>query len=742
MDNFHINSIESITNTCIFLGREREDVDYLVYAYYLVLLIVLLKGAKLSKIGQWSEEFLSLEQTKSIQGFCTICIMFHHIAQKTYAPWLPSKYIVHGLDVFVSIGYLPVGIFFFCSGYGLYKSYQTKEGYLNHFFSSRFMIPIMTLLSTSIIFIYLQIKKGGSPSVVPIPFTLQGAKLPNSYSWYIYTILICYLAFYFAFRYCKDEKVAIGVIVTVVLLYILFCDWWMYGDWWYNTVFLFPVGLIFAKKENSLILFMKKRYLLFLLSFVLLTVIGFQLGEYTQSVLSQWSEDYNYTLYRWLHLIMQMSASGAFVFSVILINMKVCIGNRFLMWMGSLTLEFYLIHGLFVQMFGYCFIEEEMGTFFYIRNVALMTFVVFILSFVSSLILNVFNKIISSFLIKYIHVVAAFFKDAKKLLLVCTVILLLLIVKDFINNKNIIKRKEDILANYKQNNITFVEVDNKQMSAYVTGSGEHTLVILSKLSDFCPTITMKPLADLLAKDYKVIVLDYFGVGFSDDTDKPRIGENYVNEIHEAITHLVNEKSYILVSHESAGIYEQLYVHTYPQEVKAVIGLDSDVGNLLFEQIKEQNLVPLEYQSLMRKQSLLTYAGQKLLSVTGLARKEWKMFESTYTLNSEEELQILEEKFIQCYYGKNVTDEMIYYYENCKLVKDWKYEKNMPVKMFLSYWGSKKMTRQGYDWNQLHEDLLQNSKIQSTTVLVSNSSLIYREPGVVYEKMKEYIQQIK
>lgn len=713
--------------------------NYLVYGYYIILLIVLFKGAKLCGKKQWSDEFLSLKQTKALQGFCTICIMFHHIAQKTCASWLPSKYIVHGLDVFVSVGYLLVGIFFFCSGYGLYKSYKEKEDYLQSFLGRRFLIPVMTLFSTSIIYIYMQMWRGGNPAIIPIPFTLQGSRLPNSYSWYIYTILICYLAFYLAFRYCKNEKVALGVIFVVILLYIFHCDWWMFGDWWYNTVILFMVGLLFAKNETALVSLMKKRYVPFLIGSVLLTVASFHLAEFAQSVTYQWSEDYNYTFYRWFHIIMQMLAAASFVFSILLACMKVQIGNRFLTFMGSITLEFYLIHGLFVQMFGYCFIEEEMGSIFYIRNVALMTFVVFVSSFVSAIILHFFNKMIAVFLMKHKRISLILLKDARNVILVLMVILVILVVKESVDSKRVSREMEDVVAQYKQDYITFVKVDDKQMSAYVTGQGEHTIVILSTLSDFCPTITMKPLADLLAQDYKVIVLDYFGVGFSDDTDKPRTGKQYVYEIHEAIKKLVDEEPYILMSHESAGIYEQLYIHTYPKEVEAVIGLNSNVGNLLFEQMKKNNQVPLEYKRLSKKQGLLSYASQKFLSVTGIARKQWKMYESRYVYNSDEELQILKEMFVNRYNGKNVTDEKMYYYDNCMEVKDQKYAKELPVKMFLSYIDTKKLSKQGYDWEQMHNDLFNNEETQSITVLVSNGSIVYTDPYMLQEKIKLYIK---
>ena len=105
--------------------------DKLVYLCYPALAIVLFWGAKVYGRKQWNEGFLSLSQTKALQGFFALLIMFHHLGQKTCASWLPPNVRIPGLEVFVPIGYFFVGIFLFCSGYGLYKSYKTKENYYN-----------------------------------------------------------------------------------------------------------------------------------------------------------------------------------------------------------------------------------------------------------------------------------------------------------------------------------------------------------------------------------------------------------------------------------------------------------------------------------------------------------------------------------------------------------------------------------------------------------------------------------
>ena len=92
-------------------------------------------------------------------------------------------------------------------------------------------------------------------------------------------------------------------------------------------------------------------------------------------------------LRRWICLLSQQAASLAFAAVCLLPGLKLRIGNAFLRFMGSLTLEFYLIHGLYVELFDHSF-DGGVRSPFPIRNVALYTAVVFILSVPSALLLK------------------------------------------------------------------------------------------------------------------------------------------------------------------------------------------------------------------------------------------------------------------------------------------------------------------------------------------------------------------
>ena len=87
---------------------------------------------------------------------------------------------------------------------------------------------------------------------------------------------------------------------------------------------------------------------------------------------------------RWICLCSQMVLCVCFVAAVLLLNMKLKLGNKLLGFMGGITLEFYLIHGLFLEFFSYkfCGIVPSITR---IKNVALLIVIVFVLSIPASL---------------------------------------------------------------------------------------------------------------------------------------------------------------------------------------------------------------------------------------------------------------------------------------------------------------------------------------------------------------------
>jgi len=367
--------------------------NYLVYLVYPALIVLLTVGMKISKKGQWNETFMSLEQTKYLQGYVAILIMLHHLGQKTCAPWHEQRYIVHGLDLFVNYGFYFVSVFLFCSGYGLYKSFITKENYLKGFFRKRILPLIITFYSAGYIFLIVRILLGQKIKKAQMIRYLIGWEFPNPNSWYLIAVPFFYLIFYLSFRFIKNEKTATLVTSLGIIAYILFGTYvrhnpyWMCGEWWYQSAPFFIFGMIFARHDKEIVEHVKKHYILyligvFLLIFVLNAVAGvtnsvfsYYYGEYSMKPVPRFSMMWR----KWVTLIFHVLAAAAFVFFIFIAMLKVKIGNKVLGFMGTITLEFYIIHGLFVELFGYDF-ADSVKSLKYIRNPCLHLIVTIVCS--------------------------------------------------------------------------------------------------------------------------------------------------------------------------------------------------------------------------------------------------------------------------------------------------------------------------------------------------------------------------
>lgn len=67
-----------------------------------------------------------------------------------------------------------------------------------------------------------------------------------------------------------------------------------------------------------------------------------------------------------------------------------------------------------------------------------------------------------------------------------------------------------------------VPVDGKNMNVTIHGNGEETVVLLPGYGTAAPGIDFKPLVDKLSPFYKVVVIEPFGYGLSDITEKNEV----------------------------------------------------------------------------------------------------------------------------------------------------------------------------------------------------------------------------
>ncbi|SCW27360.1 Peptidoglycan/LPS O-acetylase OafA/YrhL, contains acyltransferase and SGNH-hydrolase domains [Eubacterium ruminantium] len=372
-----------------------------IILWYIALAVLLFWGTKICKRKTWNEGNMSLEHTKCFLGFCAVIVVFHHMAQRTCAGWLNPRYIRHGLDTFLTAGYPMVATFFFCSGFGLYKSLKTKPDFLRRFIPVR-IIPILvpTMLTLSVYLWLRHLRK--IPLRYDNPFQVNGHETLHPYVWYVPAIITMYLIFYIGFRLFKKDWAGILTVFLGLVAYTVFCIKFRYGTWWINTPHMFLVGIITAKYEKKIFESCKKFYALKLgIVIILCPILIHLVNNAGEMYFKKFHHPYNYIYAYRANLftcIFQVLYTFCFVALYYLLSMKLRIGNKMLSFLGKFTLELYLTHGIFIHMFGYYMIYEGVKPIHYIENMPLFVLVVMGLSIPAAFILSLLDKQIGKLL--------------------------------------------------------------------------------------------------------------------------------------------------------------------------------------------------------------------------------------------------------------------------------------------------------------------------------------------------------
>ena len=184
----------------------------------------------------------SKEKTFAIKGVLAILVIFHHFS---------ATCNISSFSEFSRWGAIIVSVFFFMSGYGLGRSITLKgKVYLLNFLSHRLWKSVILPYAIALIIflVYLNVD-------VPDASTLVGdwsrgfTLLPNA--WFIVALALMYLGFYFiniTSGRCHVVNMFLFTLVYILIVYSI-----GFGRWWYVSVIMFPLGMLYADKENELV---------------------------------------------------------------------------------------------------------------------------------------------------------------------------------------------------------------------------------------------------------------------------------------------------------------------------------------------------------------------------------------------------------------------------------------------------------------------------------------------------------
>ncbi len=263
-----------------------------------------------------------------------------------------------------------------------------------------------------------------------------------------------------------------------------------------------------------------------------------------------------------------------------------------------------------------------------------------------------------------------------------------------------------------------VAVDGKNMNVMIQGEGKETIVLIPGFGTASPALDFKPLIDQLSSHYKVVVVEPFGYGLSDVTDKPRTVDNITNEIHEALQQLKINK-YILMGHSISGIYGLDYVNKYPNEVTAFAGIDTSFPTQPTEVMDTESVSILQKSGFYRLLVKLNPTQIMTPDVDEATKEQIKMITLKNMMNPDivSEAQLLPTNF--------------------KAVQGLQFPKNLPVIFFLV-----KDDPDIKNWTAQHEEQIKNSLHGKIVLLDGTHYLHYTQSKVMADDLKSFIDSKK
>ena len=171
-----------------------------------------------------------------------------------------------------------------------------------------------------------------------------------------------------------------------------------------------------------------------------------------------------------------------------------------------------------------------------------------------------------------------------------------------------------------------VLVNGHQMNVYVQGEGPETIVVISGAGIASPILDFKEVSESLSKQYKLVIVERAGYGYSDDSNHSRDVMEVLSETRQALSQANVTGPFIILSHSMASLESLAWQEKYPDEVKALIGLDWALPSS-YENLKDnQALLTVAYWS--SKIGLLRYLPEsfyiKNQTLTENERKQYKL----------------------------------------------------------------------------------------------------------------------
>jgi len=262
-----------------------------------------------------------------------------------------------------------------------------------------------------------------------------------------------------------------------------------------------------------------------------------------------------------------------------------------------------------------------------------------------------------------------------------------------------------------------VEVNGHQLHIYAEGSSENkpTLVFMSGSGTIAPVYDFRLLYSKLSDDYRIVVVEKAGYGYSEIVDIDRDVNSVLEETRSALSLAGESGPYILLPHSYSGLEAIYWAQMYHEEIQAIIGLDM--------------LVPETYLNLEIKPSIIDGI-YKILLWMGVQRIPG-VYDATLNWVSDRENQQLKYLLYKNAMNIDIQTEGLAAVQSSKLVN----EKGIPKVDIIQFVSTEKM---GADWIS-HQEHFSEKAGSRIYYLDCGHYIFHFQSAYIADTVKEYIK---
>lgn len=218
------------------------------------LIAVCLWGLKFSR--EQFPDYIDKPQTESVKGIFTILILFSHM-RGYIAGGGNMQYSCIFNAAMLAFGQMVVVMFLFYSGYGVMEALKRNRGvYTRTFMKKRFLKVWLMFVAAVVLYLVLSLISGVRYSPREYVLCWIGYESIGNSNWFVFDILVLYLATYAGMRISDRLKSGLGTIamLTCFLSFLVMTALVAAGKqaYWFDTIMAYPVGMLYSYDKEKI----------------------------------------------------------------------------------------------------------------------------------------------------------------------------------------------------------------------------------------------------------------------------------------------------------------------------------------------------------------------------------------------------------------------------------------------------------------------------------------------------------